>query len=103
MDMDSSQEEEKKKKKTSYGSSPAFLNNLKRALQSRNGEIGEESEVEREEKVSGSFEIEKGDPDCRPVVLLTNEEGIQALGLRAMMEALISEGLYNVYVCTPDW
>lgn len=40
--------------------------------------------------------------DDRPVVLVTNDDGIEAPGLRALVEALVDGGRCNVYVCAPD-
>lgn len=40
--------------------------------------------------------------DNRPVVLVTNDDGVDAAGLRALVEALVDGGRCNVYVCAPD-
>eukprot|EP00249_Psilotum_nudum_P028915 c38930_g1_i1 orf=334-1554(-) len=40
--------------------------------------------------------------DERPAVLVTNDDGIQAPGLRALVQALITAGRCNVHVCAPD-
>eukprot|EP00249_Psilotum_nudum_P009547 c22006_g2_i1 orf=244-1059(+) len=40
--------------------------------------------------------------DERPIVLVTNDDGIRAPGLRALVQALINAGRCNVHVCAPD-
>ena len=38
----------------------------------------------------------------RPTILVTNDDGIDAPGLRALVRALVSTQHYNVQVCAPD-
>ncbi|KAH9713413.1 5'-nucleotidase [Citrus sinensis] len=38
----------------------------------------------------------------KPVVLVTNGDGIESPGLVYLVEALVREGLYNVHVCAPQ-
>ncbi|XP_031488250.1 uncharacterized protein LOC116256150 [Nymphaea colorata] len=38
----------------------------------------------------------------RPLILVTNDDGIFAPGLRALVHALVSTGRYHVNVCAPD-
>ena len=38
----------------------------------------------------------------RPTILITNDDGIDAPGLRALVHALASTNLYNVQVCAPN-
>lgn len=38
----------------------------------------------------------------RPTILVTNDDGIDAPGLRALVRALVSTQRYNVQVCAPD-
>ncbi|CAN6454164.1 unnamed protein product [Victoria cruziana] len=40
--------------------------------------------------------------ETRPLVLVTNDDGIHAPGLRAIVHALTSTGRYHVNVCAPD-
>lgn len=43
------------------------------------------------------------DEDCtKPRILVTNGDGIESPGLMYLVEALVREGLYNVYVCAPQ-
>jgi hypothetical protein len=43
-----------------------------------------------------------GDP-AAPCVLLTNDDGIDAPGLRAMAEALLGANACRLLVCAPNW
>ena len=47
-----------------------------------------------ENDVSNSGEI--------ATIMVTNDDGIAAPGLRALVHALLSTGLYVVQVCAPD-
>ncbi|KAK3417552.1 5'-nucleotidase SurE [Eucalyptus grandis] len=38
----------------------------------------------------------------RPTVMVTNDDGIDAPGLRSLVRVLVSSGRYNVQVCAPD-
>ncbi|KAI4373952.1 hypothetical protein MLD38_012009 [Melastoma candidum] len=40
-------------------------------------------------------------PD-RPTILITNDDGIDAPGLRSLVHVLLSTSLYNIQVCAPD-
>ncbi|XP_057538574.1 uncharacterized protein LOC130816020 isoform X1 [Amaranthus tricolor] len=40
--------------------------------------------------------------DHRPTIMVTNDDGIDAPGLRALVRVLVSTNLYNVTVCAPD-
>ncbi|XP_059302519.1 uncharacterized protein LOC132054553 [Lycium ferocissimum] len=40
--------------------------------------------------------------DTKPVVLVTNADGIESPGLTYLVHALVSQGLYNVHVCAPQ-
>lgn len=42
------------------------------------------------------------DDSSKPIVLVTNSEGIESPGLTYLVEALVREGLYNVHVCVPQ-
>ncbi|PON80084.1 Survival protein SurE-like phosphatase/nucleotidase [Parasponia andersonii] len=39
---------------------------------------------------------------CRPTILVTNDDGIDAPGLRALVRVLVSADRYIVQVCAPD-
>lgn len=38
----------------------------------------------------------------RPIVMVTNDDGIDAPGLRSLVRVLVSTNLYEVRVCAPD-
>ncbi|PON80080.1 Survival protein SurE-like phosphatase/nucleotidase [Parasponia andersonii] len=40
--------------------------------------------------------------NCRPTIMVTNDDGIEAPGLLALVHALVSTGGYVVQVCAPD-
>ena len=47
-------------------------------------------------------EEKESDDDSKPIVLVTNGDGIDSPGLVSLVEALVREGLYNVHVCAPQ-
>ena len=48
------------------------------------------------------MEVSTVDSDSRPTIMITNDDGIDAPGLRALVRVLVSTQLYNVLVCAPD-
>uniref|UniRef100_A0A1J3IGG7 5'-nucleotidase SurE n=1 Tax=Noccaea caerulescens TaxID=107243 RepID=A0A1J3IGG7_NOCCA len=50
------------------------------------------------------MEIDGGDciPGERPIVLVTNDDGIDAPGLQSLVRVLVATNLYEVWVCAPD-
>lgn len=38
----------------------------------------------------------------RPIIMVTNDDGIDAPGLRSLVRVLVSTNLYDVRVCAPD-
>lgn len=38
----------------------------------------------------------------RPTIMVTNDDGIDAPGLQALVRVLVSTNLYRVWVCAPD-
>ncbi|KAM0007603.1 putative 5'-nucleotidase [Helianthus debilis subsp. tardiflorus] len=50
---------------------------------------------------SSSSATDDFDPS-KPVIFVTNSEGIASPGLTSLVEALVTEGLYNVAVCAPQ-
>ncbi|CAL9221007.1 unnamed protein product, partial [Arabidopsis halleri] len=77
------------------GLSAALVSNLQDVLSKR--KVGNEEKVGSD----GSTEEEEID-DSRPIVLVTNGDGIDLLGLVSLVEALVLEGLYSVHVCAPQ-
>lgn len=59
---------------------------------------GREAEVVEEEETPSSVVPENE----LPSVLVTNDDGINAPGLRALVAALVEDGSCNVFICAPD-
>lgn len=38
----------------------------------------------------------------KPIIMVTNDDGIDAPGLRSLVRVLVSTNLYDVRVCAPD-
>uniref|UniRef100_A0A0D6QSL7 Survival protein SurE-like phosphatase/nucleotidase domain-containing protein n=1 Tax=Araucaria cunninghamii TaxID=56994 RepID=A0A0D6QSL7_ARACU len=53
-------------------------------------------------QAGGSEQRQKGEGDDRPILLLTNDDGIYAPGIRSLIALLVETGRYNVCVCAPD-
>ncbi|CAN6852491.1 unnamed protein product, partial [Brassica oleracea] len=70
------------------GLSAALVSNLQDVLSKRKGGSDGSAEEEMDES--------------RPIVLVTNGDGIDSIGLVSLFEALVKEGLYNVHVCAPQ-
>ncbi|KAL9270291.1 5'-nucleotidase SurE-like protein [Drosera capensis] len=83
---------------------PSLVANLQQVLVLR--KTGKE-EAEEEDKVAveGEAEIEGDDAeeDSRPAILVTNGDGIESPGLIRLVEGLVREGRYRVYVCAPQF
>eukprot|EP00250_Pteridium_aquilinum_P016770 c23285_g3_i1 orf=78-1295(-) len=102
---------------------PSFMSNLKDVLNSRRihiqDSVGEHEGENHHESVTVIEHHEAEDhvhntlpsaeiaqkverDDDRPAVLITNDDGIHAPGLRALVEALVISNCCHVYVCAPD-
>ncbi|XP_039009209.1 5'-nucleotidase SurE-like [Hibiscus syriacus] len=87
---------------------PGLVNNLQEVLLSRKGgnsENDKKDEQPKSEAVGDSTETSTSASDendsSKPVVLVTNGEGIDSLGLVYLVQALVGSDLYNVHVCAP--
>ncbi|XP_012455506.1 uncharacterized protein LOC105777014 [Gossypium raimondii] len=88
---------------------PGLVNNLQEVLLSRKGGNSNTNNDEQQQKpdaVTDSTETSTSASDendnSKPVVLVTNGEGIDSLGLVYLVQALVRSGLYNVHVCAPQ-
>ncbi|KAI5076618.1 hypothetical protein GOP47_0008683 [Adiantum capillus-veneris] len=101
---------------------PLFVSSLKDALKSRQSQRHHPNSVGHvgQEQHEGNCLEQKHEPgsnakntvthlqetdscsDNRPAVLLTNDDGINAPGLRALVEALVNSECCHVYVCAPN-
>lgn len=87
------------------GLSAALVSNLQDVLSKRKGVVddGSAEEPPSTSDVTAKEEEDKeSDDDSRPIVLVTNGDGIDSIGLVSLFEALVKEGLYNVHVCAPQ-
>ncbi|XP_010471334.1 PREDICTED: uncharacterized protein LOC104751142 [Camelina sativa] len=89
--------------------SAALVSNLQDVLSKRKGgneeKVGSDGSTEEAPSTSDSVDVaavEEEIDDSRPVVLVTNGDGIDSPGLVSLVEALVLEGLYNVHVCAPQ-
>ncbi|XP_021638651.2 uncharacterized protein LOC110634072 [Hevea brasiliensis] len=86
---------------------PGLVSNLQEVLLSRKGEEGDRSndanDKSTEPSTSSSVENTSVNEDnSKPIVLVTNGDGIESPGLAYLVQALVREGLYNVHVCAPQ-
>ncbi|RHN53308.1 putative survival protein SurE-like phosphatase/nucleotidase [Medicago truncatula] len=51
---------------------------------------------------SDTATLEMDDEGKLGTILITNDDGIDAPGLRALVESLVNTNLFNVLVCAPD-
>ncbi|XP_061358406.1 uncharacterized protein LOC133302611 [Gastrolobium bilobum] len=71
---------------------PALVSNLKQVLIRRNS-VQEQHQNRTQEPIRAS---------SKPVVLVTNGEGIDSSGLIFLVEALLQDDLFDVHVCAPQ-
>ncbi|GLU14330.1 hypothetical protein SLE2022_309060 [Rubroshorea leprosula] len=87
---------------------PGLVNNLQEVLQNRKGNAAQgEADNSAGESTEPSTSATSQNPadeidGSKPVVLVTNGDGIESPGLVYLVEALVREGLYNVHVCAPQ-
>ncbi|KAG7589922.1 Survival protein SurE-like phosphatase/nucleotidase [Arabidopsis suecica] len=91
------------------GLSAALVSNLQDVLSKRKvgneEKVGSDGSAEEIPSTSDSVDVaavEEEIDDSRPIVLVTNGDGIDSPGLVSLVEALVFEGLYNVHVCAPQ-
>ncbi|KAL5579454.1 hypothetical protein UlMin_011896 [Ulmus minor] len=88
---------------------PGLVSNLQEVLLSRKGGGGGDGDQSKEASDSTQPSSSTSDSDVvdaidssKPIVLVTNGDGIDAPGLSYLVQALVSQGLYNVHVCAPQ-
>ncbi|XP_043721637.1 5'-nucleotidase SurE-like [Telopea speciosissima] len=85
---------------------PSLVSNLREVLISRKGDEEEPSKKpdESTEAPSSSSSLDTVEvTDCsKPIVLVTNGDGIESPGLLFLVEALVREGQCSVHVCAPQ-
>ncbi|XP_060189709.1 uncharacterized protein LOC132618688 [Lycium barbarum] len=72
-----------------------LVSNLQDVLSSRKGAPQNEDSTEPN---SVPDEVD----NTKPVVLVTNADGVESPGLTYLVHALVRQGLYNVHVCAPQ-
>ncbi|XP_061371079.1 uncharacterized protein LOC133313695 [Gastrolobium bilobum] len=84
---------------------PGLVSNLQEVLLNRKGVQEQEPEQEHghdnSEPTTSTDEPVEFDPS-KPIVLVTNSDGVESPGLTHLVEALVNQGLYNVHVCVPQ-
>ncbi|KAL8189358.1 hypothetical protein R6Q57_028924 [Mikania cordata] len=61
-----------------------------------------QNEQEEESAVQSSSSTTDDYDPSKPVIFVTNSEGIDSPGLTSLVDVLVCEGLYNVSVCAPQ-
>lgn len=86
---------------------PGLVSNLQDVLKKKGNPAPEENDDKSNNKkddesaVQSSAPVDDFDPS-KPVIFVTNSDGIDSPGLIFLIEALVSQGLYNVSVCAPQ-
>ncbi|KAG4387881.1 hypothetical protein GLYMA_09G064600v4 [Glycine max] len=73
---------------------PALVSNLQQALLRRKDSVQEQQHHNRANEPTKA--------SSKPVVLVTNGDGIDSLGLTLLVEALLCDALLDVHVCAPE-
>lgn len=89
---------------------PALIANLQGVLAGRKESGGSNGDGEEKETVSNEeMRVSSSDdgsgllqPGSKPIVLVTNGDGIESPGIVLLVEALIREDLCDLYVCAPE-
>ncbi|XP_059431919.1 uncharacterized protein LOC132165395 [Corylus avellana] len=80
---------------------PTLISNLQQVLIARKNDAVEcqSHKVHKPTEADAS----KTESDCaKPVVLVTNGEGVESPGLTFLVEALVRDGRFDVHVCAPQ-
>ena len=84
---------------------PGLVSNLQEALLNR--KITPSQQDESNDTVSSTND-DNPNPnsiefdESKPIILLTNSDGVESPGLTHLVEALVLQNLYNVHVCVPQ-
>ncbi|XVF35040.1 hypothetical protein REPUB_Repub18cG0110900 [Reevesia pubescens] len=93
---------------------PSLISNLQQVLISRNNTVVEHQSTNSFDDVSTSLssrsrnaaepsQAKYAESDCsKPVILITNGEGIDSPGLTSLVQALLSDGRFSLHVCAPQ-
>ncbi|KAL3632930.1 hypothetical protein CASFOL_025914 [Castilleja foliolosa] len=87
---------------------PGLVSNLQQVLSNRKPVAGGEEDgvsskpEDDSPRISSTGDAPGDENDSRPIILVTNSDGIESLGLSCLLDALVREGLYNVHVVVPQ-
>ncbi|BBG98842.1 Survival protein SurE-like phosphatase/nucleotidase [Prunus dulcis] len=83
---------------------PGLVSNLQDVLSKRAGGEGDKTAESTDPPSTSEAADTVEDPNdsSKPIVLVTNGDGIESPGLTYLVEALVHQGLYNVHVCAPQ-
>ncbi|KAL0415089.1 UNVERIFIED_CONTAM: 5'-nucleotidase SurE [Sesamum latifolium] len=84
---------------------PGLVSNLQQALSNRKPaeDDGAPDKTDDDSAQPSSSGNEPGDDDgSKPIILVTNSDGIESPGLSYLVDALVREGTYNVHVLAPQ-
>ncbi|KAL1345120.1 hypothetical protein HN51_018908 [Arachis hypogaea] len=84
---------------------PGLVSNLQEALQNRKGSQEQGSKDNEDPPEPASSTDENPEPEfdpSKPILLVTNSDGVESPGLTHLVEALVRQGLYNVHICVPQ-
>ncbi|BFG24254.1 hypothetical protein CerSpe_105280 [Prunus speciosa] len=83
---------------------PGLVSNLQDVLSKRAGDEGDKTAESTDPPSTSEAADTVEDPNdsSKPIVLITNGDGIESPGLTYLVEALVHQGLYNVHVCAPQ-
>lgn len=86
---------------------PGLVLNLQDVLAARKGAAAaggddddEQQSKEKDEEPSTTDGVDEA--SGKPIVFVTNADGIDSPGLTYLVQALVRDALYNVHVCAPQ-
>ncbi|MCL7036058.1 hypothetical protein MKW94_024332, partial [Papaver nudicaule] len=80
---------------------PNLVSNLQQVLNNRKGDTNEEEEANEAAPTTSTSSTTEID-ESKPIVLVTNGDGIDSEGLTCLVQALVKDNLYNIQVCAPQ-
>ncbi|KAK1414238.1 hypothetical protein QVD17_29980 [Tagetes erecta] len=86
---------------------PGLVSNLQDVLKKKgnnnNNNVPEKDDADDDDKKLSDNKTDEEEYDpSKPVIFVTNSEGVESPGLTSLVEALVHEGLYNISVCAPQ-
>lgn len=92
---------------------PGLVSNLQDVLRARKGGSENEEQVAAESNNRGNESAEPSSStsnsdaapeldSSKPLLLVTNSDGIESPGLAYLVDALVRQGRYSVHVCAPQ-